>query len=215
MALKRAWANKKALSYCAEKLIKTRGMIVIRAFIGIEFDSVCKKYIYELQQRLKKYAVKGRWKSSDNFHLTLKFLDEINAKQQKQIDEAMLGICAGQNPFRLEITGLGAFSGRESIRVVWLGLSGNLHQLQPLAVKIENSMAKLGYPPEKRPYSPHITIGQDIIFECPFDQMKGFIEPIKFGPIDVNKVVLFKSEQIQNKRVYSKISDYPLRRHNA
>lgn len=185
-------------------------MIVIRAFIGIEFDSGCKKNIYELQQRLKKYTVKGRWKSSDNFHLTLKFLDEINEKQQKQIDEAMLGICAGQNPFRLEITRLGAFSGRESIRVVWLGLSENLHQLQPLAVKIENSMAKLGFPPEKRPYSPHITIGQDIIFECPFDQMKSSIEPIKFGPIDVNKVVLFKSEQIQNKRVYSKVSEYTL-----
>lgn len=199
MAPKRAWA------------IKTKGLIDIRAFIGIEFDSGCKKYIYELQQRLRKYALKGRWKSGDNFHLTLKFLDEINAKQQKQIDEAMLGICAGQDPFRLEITGLGAFNGRESIRVAWLGLSGDLHQLRPLAAKIDHSMSGLGFFPEKRPYSPHITIGQDIIFECPFEQMKGSIEPVKFGPIDVNKVILFKSEQVQNRRVYSKVSEYTLK----
>lgn len=155
--------------------------------------------------------VKGRWKGSDNFHLTLKFLDEINTKQQKQIDEAMLGICAEQNPFKLELSELGIFNGRESIRVVWLGLSGDLHQLRPLAGKIDSSMACIGFPPENRPYAPHITIGQDIIFECPFDQVRNFIEPVKFGPIDVNKVILYKSEQIQNKRIYSEISKYSMR----
>ena len=186
-------------------------MIGIRAFIGIDFDSDCKKYIFELQQRLRKYAVKGRWKSSDNFHLTLKFLDEINTKQQTQIDEALQSICNAQNPFTLEISELGVFYGRDAIRVVWLGLAGDLLYLQPIAEKIDKSFAAIGFAQEKRQYTPHITIGQDVIFECPFNQIKSSIGLIKFSPIDVKKVTLFKSEQLQNKRIYSKISEYDLK----
>lgn len=185
-------------------------MIVIRAFVGIDFGSDCKKYIYELQQRLRKYAVKGRWKHSDNFHLTLKFLDEINLKQQRQIDEALHHICAEHNAFGLEMSALGIFGAGESIRVLWLGLAGDLDILRLLAGKIDASLAEIGFPPEKRSYAPHITIGQDIVFECPFDQIRDSIGHEKPCPIDVKEVTLFKSEQLMGRRIYTKVSEYGL-----
>ena len=186
-------------------------MIGIRAFIGIDFESDFKKYIHELQQRLRKYAVRGRWKYSDNFHLTLKFLDEINTKQQKQIDDALNNICMEQCRFRLETEGLGIFEGRDSIRVLWLGLAGDLQLLQSLVEEIDKSLDSIGFPMEKRRFIPHITIGQDIVFECPFDHIRDSIGQINFSPINVTALTLFKSEQIQNKRIYSKISDYYLK----
>jgi 2'-5' RNA ligase len=185
-------------------------LILIRAFIGIDFDSGCKEYIYGLQQRLRKYAVKGRWKRIDNFHLTLKFLGEINEMQKKQIDEAMQDICAGQKPFLLEITEPGIFEGRNAIRVLWLGLAGELDILKHLAGKTDRSLHKIGFPLEKRRYTPHVTIGQDIVFECPFSRIGDSIGSIKYGPVMVNKLILFKSEQLQNKRVYTPISEYAL-----
>ncbi len=182
-------------------------MIRIRAFIGIDFESDCKAYIYELQQSLRKYAVRGRWKHSDNFHLTLKFLDEIDGKQQRQIEEALNDICMRQDSFRLEVSELGTFKGRDSIRVLWLGLTGELKPLQSLAGDIEKALIPLGFPAEKRPYVPHITIGQDIVFERPFEQVRDSVGRIGFGPMKIEKLTLFKSEQIQNKRVYTKISE--------
>ena len=53
----------------------------MRTFIGIDFEDAIKNNILELQNKLRKYVVKGRWKHSDNFHLTLKFLDEIDSEQ--------------------------------------------------------------------------------------------------------------------------------------
>ncbi|MGI6606696.1 MAG: RNA 2',3'-cyclic phosphodiesterase [Peptococcia bacterium] len=97
----------------------------MRAFIGIDFAPEVKKEIFNLQQRLRKYALRGRWKHSDNFHLTLKFLDEISLTQQAQINEAMQKVCLGQKPFKLAVTSLGVFNGKEAIRVLWLGLTGD------------------------------------------------------------------------------------------
>lgn len=183
-------------------------MITIRAFIGIDFGNDCKAYIHGLQQSLRKCAVKGRWKHSDNFHLTLKFLDEIDEKQQKQIEAALSDICAHRKPFCLEVSELGMFKGRDSIRVLWLGLTGELKPLQSLAGDIEKALVPIGFPAEKRPYVPHITIGQDIIFERPFDQVRDSAGHIGFGPMDMEKLTLFKSEQLQNKRVYTKIKEF-------
>ena len=154
--------------------------------------------------------MKGRWKYIDNFHLTLKFLDEISVMQKKQIDETMRSICAEQKPFLLEITGPGIFEGKDAVRVLWLGLEGDLDILKHLAERIDKSFNKIGFPLEKRRYTPHVTIGQDIVFECPFDRIRESIGSIKFSPVTVNKLILFKSEQLQNKRVYTPISEYAL-----
>lgn len=159
----------------------------------------------KLQQNLKKFAVKGRWKHIDNFHLTLKFLDEINVSQIGQIDEAMKKLCTDIKPFNITLSGLGTFKGRnDEIRVLWLGLEGDIANLKALQNGVDDIMAPLGFPPEKRSYTPHVTIGQDIVFEGSI----GVVDELKFSPIRVDNLVLFKSEQVQNKRVYTKVSQY-------
>ncbi len=185
-------------------------MIDIRSFIGIDLNNDHKNYINELQQRLRKYAVRGRWKHSSNFHLTLKFLDDITMEQKNSIDASLINICAAHRPFRLNLSEIGVFQGRDSIRVLWLGLGGDIPMLRKLAAEIDDSIWSLGFPREKRRYTPHITIGQDIVFECPFEEIKNSFGSHSSGPIEVRTVNLFKSEQIENKRVYTKISDYAL-----
>lgn len=185
-------------------------MVCIRAFIGIDFDIDCKKYIFELQQKLRGYAVKGRWKHSSNFHLTLKFLDDISPEQKEHIDAALNGICNAQEAFRLTVSEAGVFQGKDMVRVLWLGLGDEVRILQHLASSIDESVSKFGFPMEKRRFTPHITIGQDIIFEQPFDEIRDSIGRISYGPMDVKTVNLFKSEQLQSKRIYTKISDYML-----
>lgn len=182
----------------------------IRAFLGIELAPEVKKAIYELQQRLRKYALKARWKYIENYHLTLKFLDQISMAQWKQIDAAMREVAGGKKPFDLIVSGMGVFAGKGAIRVLWLGLSGDLPELYSLQREIDQALTPLGFPPEKRPYRPHITIGQDIVFECPFDQIRESSGEVHLGLTKVDNIYLFKSEQVQQKRVYSKLSEYQL-----
>ena len=165
--------------------------------------------MFDLQQRLRKYAVK-RWKTG-NFHLTLKFLGEISPDQVMQVDASLKRICSGFRPFSLEISETGIFKGQNMVRVLWLGLGGDLKILHQLSAGIDRSMSALGFPPEKRPFTPHITIGQDIVFECLFENIQDSIGKVSYGPIKIEKINLFKSEQIQNKRVYTVISEYVLK----
>lgn len=188
--------------------IVLQGVIVIRAFIGIDFDNNLKKDISGLQQRIRKYAVSGRWSRIDNFHLTLKFLDEINLRQKEQIDEVMKKICFSRNPFNLALSGLGIFNGRDSIRVLWLGITGDIPELQSFQKSIDGAMDIIGFLTEKRSYSPHITIGQDIALSCSFDELKDMLGKVEFNPFQVNNTILFKSEQVQNKRIYTNVVEY-------
>jgi 2'-5' RNA ligase len=180
----------------------------MRAFLGIDFDKEVKNNILVLQQRLRKYTVKGRWKYIDNFHLTLKFLGEVNGVQHSRIDKAINRVCTGMSPFSLIVEEFGVFKGRESVRVLWIGLSGEVGRLKSLQKAVDNATAPLGFLPEKRRYTPHVTIGQDIVFECPFEQIREAIGEARPGIVNVNSLYLFKSEQIQGKRIYSKVSEY-------
>jgi 2'-5' RNA ligase len=180
----------------------------IRAFIGIDFSRELKNRIFEFQQRIRKYATKGRWKHSDNFHLTLKFLNEISLNQQLQIDEAIKGLCIEQIPFSLELSDIGIFRGKEYIRVLWLGFSGEIQKLQLLHKRIDKALSPIGFMRESRKFTPHITIGQDIIFKCSFEQIRSELGKTLSDRIVVDRLYLFKSEQINNRRIYSKISEY-------
>lgn len=185
-------------------------MYKMRVFIGIDFDKALKDQIFEFQQSLKKYAVKGRWKYVDNFHLTLKFLDEINLTQQQQIDSVMKKISLEHNPFSLGVGDLGKFDGKTSIRVLWMGLNGDTKELQALHENIDEALAVEGFLQEKRSFKPHVTIGQDISLKYPFEEIQRDFNKVKFTSFGVNSIYLYKSEQIQNKRIYTKVAEYKL-----
>lgn len=182
----------------------------MRAFVGIDFSQEVKDEIYELQQKLRGSAQKGRWKHRDNFHLTLKFLDDISALQRNQIDEALQRLCQGERPFTLNLKGVGVFTGKESIRVLWLGLAGEVQELESIHKKMDQALSPLGFAPERRRFSPHITLGQDILFEAGFEEIKAGIGNLEFSSTHVERIHLFKSEQVQHKRIYTVVSDYPL-----
>lgn len=182
----------------------------MRAFLGIDFDPEMKKRMLLLSQELRSHAVKGRWKHSDNFHLTLKFLDEISLEEKTGIDNAMNELCLRIPPFRINTSDLGVFKGRESIRVLWLGVQGDTHVLRLLQNGIENALATLRYSPESRSYNPHITLEQDIVFREDFNSIKKKLREVPMETLQVDSLYLFMSEQSGGRRIYTRISEYKL-----
>lgn len=183
----------------------------MRTFIGIDFNDTLKNELSKFQETLKEYAIKGRWKYPENLHLTLKFLGDIDINQKAQIDTIIKDICKRKTPLNLNIKGIGAFNGKGSIRVLWLGIEGDIPVLQALYNEIEDKLIPLGFSKEKRVYKPHITIGQDIIFnESNLKEFFNKLGHVDFGNITVDTVYSFKSEHIANKLKYTQISKYDL-----
>jgi len=182
----------------------------MRTFIGIDFDFKIKDRICSLQSIVRENSKKGRFKYIDNFHLTLKFLGEINIEEIPVINQLLEDSAHKVGPFQLKVNKLGFFGGESIIRTLWLGLDGDLESLINLYEEIEDGLGNFGYKKEKRPYTPHITIAQDLLLNIDFKQLERLIDLSAIPVIDVNEISLIKSEQIKGKRVYTPISTYRL-----
>lgn len=180
----------------------------MRAFLAVDFGSELKSQIAGLQSELRKYALSGRWKFVDNFHLTLKFLDEITEKQASEIGGVMKDICGKCGPFRLHIGKLGFFPGRGNIRVLWLGMDGELDRLGALRQNIEKGLQPLGFAMDPKPFRPHVTIAQEVNFSIGFDELAKSVDLESFPSILADRVILFRSEQLSGKRLYTPIGEY-------
>lgn len=166
-------------------------MKLIRSFIAIPLpESLCQK-LATLQQNLREEMPELRTPSAQNLHLTLIFLGGQSEEQLAKISQFMLSVVDSQVAFSLNIQGLGSFPGRKRPRVVWLGVQPP-ESLLSLQGKLSSGLAKLGYPGEKTPYRPHLTLGR--FRRPPTDTAILYHrQDLDFGPLKVESIVLYSS----------------------
>ncbi|MCM8795890.1 MAG: RNA 2',3'-cyclic phosphodiesterase [Candidatus Omnitrophica bacterium] len=132
----------------------------MRTFIAIELPKEIKETLGLLQEELKKSGADVKWVSPSNIHLTLKFLGEIDAKKLNKLNEILENVALKQSPFSLGIKGIGVFPNLNSPRVIWVGVEKGDEETKRIAAILEEEIAKIGIPKERRPYSTHITLGR-------------------------------------------------------
>jgi 2'-5' RNA ligase len=136
-------------------------MSIIRAFIAIELPPELKKELAVLEAQLRKNSPPViKWVDPQTMHITLKFLGDTS---DSIIDDLMLALkeaVKGAAPFKLEIHGVGSFSGPDRTETIWVGVSGEMEKLAALQKNIESNTELLGYKREKRLFSPHLTLGR-------------------------------------------------------
>src|SRR5687767_15603596 len=64
------------------------------------------------------------WVKPERLHLTLKFLGEVSAERQEEIESAIAETANGFSRFVVQCGGVGAFPTLRRPRTVWLGFSG-------------------------------------------------------------------------------------------
>ncbi|WP_136515201.1 RNA 2',3'-cyclic phosphodiesterase [Geomonas edaphica] len=158
-----------------------------RLFIAIELPD-------EIKETLSSFCcdLPGmRWVPTDQIHLTLRFLGDVQAKETARLKEALAAIAFA--PFPLTVQGVGHFPPHGQPRVLWIGLEESRPLLE-LQQGIETAVAGVGIVPEERRFSPHITIAR--IKENASAAVKLFEakhRPLSFPPFTVNDFVLFSS----------------------
>jgi 2'-5' RNA ligase len=135
----------------------------IRSYISIELPADVRAALAALQNRLKRTAPPQtvRWSGPDNMHLTLHFLGEVTPADFVKLDRALKAKPLPYLPFSLTISELGCFPNLRRPRVVWVGIQGNTPALLKLHQEVERLLKEtIGFKPEARPYSPHLTLGR-------------------------------------------------------
>lgn len=131
-----------------------------RTFIAVSIPEQVARFIQNVQNRLRSSLPEIRWVAVKNIHLTLKFLGEIDPGQNEgivaQMEEAAL--CAP--PFSLSVKGVGVFPNHRQARVLWVGLAGDMDRLASIHAGLEKGLESVGFPRDRRSFSPHLTIGR-------------------------------------------------------
>ncbi len=188
----------------------------VRCFIAIELPDGVKRDLRELQAQLKAASLAPvKWVDPENIHLTLKFLGNVAAGRLDKIGQAMTEAVRGTSPFSLEVKELGVFPDPKRVQIVWVGVSGETEKLAILQQRIESGLEKLGFPPENRRFTPHLTLARlrdratpqereklgQTIAETEFDSTQSFM---------VNSVRLMKSQLTPEGPIYSQLSSAAL-----
>ena len=104
-------------------------------------------------------AIHGaRWMGEEQLHITLRFYGETPPDRVDALINALQSIAAVA-PFTLRLKGAGQFPPRGAARILWVGIAVE-EQLMRLAALAENASVKAGFEPERRKFSPHITVAR-------------------------------------------------------
>jgi len=190
---------------------------VIRAFIAIKLSLEIHQRLNDvnvsLKQRLQGALI--RWVPVDNIHLTLKFLGDVSTANLEMLAKVLRAEAHQHQPFEISVGELGAFPSPHRPHVIWLGVQAPV-ELTALQQGIEEEMARLGYKPEDRPFSPHLTLGR--VSRNADTQDFARIEAVLngtnagfLGAMHVEAVHLFKSDLQPNGAIYTGLLEAPLK----
>jgi len=190
----------------------------IRSFIAIELPNELKLELTQLETRLKSAKQPWvKWVNPEGIHLTLKFLGNIAADMTGEITRAMEEAIQGISPFHLEVRELGVFPNLRRVQVAWVGISGEVDKLSQIQKRIETALTPLGFAPESRPFTPHLTLAR-LRDQASPDERQRFgqlIASTKFEvacTIEVDAISLMRSQLTREGAIYSRISSVELRK---
>jgi RNA 2',3'-cyclic 3'-phosphodiesterase len=188
-----------------------------RLFVAVELTSGVKGELARLQERLKKTCgfCPARWVSVDNIHLTLNFLGDVDISLLKAVKATVKQAGDEFPPFELSMTDTGVFPNLERPHVVWVGLGGDTSKLAAVQKRLEGLVEVLGFRPEDRSFSPHLTLARVRDEATPAD-IKRLGEAIgqtrceKDCSIPIDSISLIRSQLTPDGPIYTVIFNAPL-----
>jgi 2'-5' RNA ligase len=205
----------------------------MRLFVALDIDAAIRQRLQEFVNDLHARVPGVRFVGPETFHVTLKFLGET--RQVEEIERALASVRGV--PFEISFRGNGFFPAANRARVFWAGIEAP-GELQALAARVDEVARTLGFPPERGPYKPHLTLARPGsgnprgkpgdrpagVPDKPAGGLLGWGEPRfqaiqqylsgkpapEFGTMTAHEFFLFESILSPRGATYRKVRRYPL-----
>ena len=188
----------------------------LRLFIACELPQEARDGLARVQAGLREQgAGRLRWVRPEGIHLTLKFLGAVAPELAERIIEALGAAITEPFTLRLRFDHVGSFGGRMRLRVVWVGLAGDVEELSSLAETVEGALRPLGFPRENRPFAPHLTLARvpDDMGVQERSRLADLMEAHKLPPLpemSISEVSLMQSFLLPGSARYEQRAAFPV-----
>lgn len=134
----------------------------VRTFLAVELPPACRAKLRALQAQFADGGSILKMVSPDLIHITVRFLGGVPQARLAALEEAARRAAARVEPFRLTLSGPGAFPNDRAPRVLWVGLERDegYASLQRLFEVVEDELAARAFSREERRFSPHVTLAR-------------------------------------------------------
>lgn len=165
----------------------------MRLFIAAELPEPVLEVLAETSALLRG-SIRGRYVSSDSFHITLAFLGDVEVNRIDAVIDALEKGCNGFESFDISLGDLGSF-GKRSKATLWQGLQ-NAGDLPALAQSVRASLAAAGIAFDEKAFRAHITLMRAA------DLKEGTLPMPELAKGTVERITLFRSDLSGKRPVY-------------
>lgn len=132
----------------------------MRVFAALPLPEAAVKELSSSVAPLRKEHPQLRWVSPSAYHLTLYFFGEVEGEALSSLRKAFALPGLRRSPISAKLGPLGQFPPAGNPRVVWVGLSEDQGSLQAYWELFQSAVSPLGWEPERRGFTPHVTLAR-------------------------------------------------------
>lgn len=181
---------------------------MMRLFIALALPRSLRRSLERLQNM--QHGIHGvRWVPPANMHLTLRFLGDTQESRLEDLHVALERITAPA--FELTLRGAGEFSHGQDKQSLWIGAEPS-PALSQLHEKIETLVQREDFPPDRRRFTPHITVARFGRSMRPIYIEQFIVGNALFtaGPETIPAFTLYRSYLGKRGATYVPLAHYPL-----
>ncbi len=132
----------------------------MRCFLAIRLPEDIRRVIARRIDEFKSGGDGISWAREEGIHLTLRFLGECSPESVRRVADAARKAAESSPCFELAVGETGIFPDRRRPRVLWIGIRNPPDALFDLARLLEQSLERVGFAKETRPFRAHMTVAR-------------------------------------------------------
>jgi 2'-5' RNA ligase len=188
----------------------TTGEAPVRAFVALEIPETVRTALAGALEDIRGELPRARWTRPAGWHLTLKFLGEVERSALESLAAELSARTAGRASVAVRLGSSGFFPNPARARVAWIG--GEAPNAPSVAAAVEQAACSVGFARERRPWSLHLTVAR-FRSRWPESAVSAFLDwgrRLELEAFECREVVIFQSDLRPEGAVYTALERFPL-----
>ena len=193
----------------------------MRLFVAIDLDPEIRERVARFGEGMRSLAPDVRWTPAESWHITLKFIGEVDAGTLEQVKDQLARVNGA--PANIGVRGTGFFPAPRSARVFWAGVQAD-SSLIAVAEGVDRVLGAIGIPFEERAFTPHLTLARTGSGRPGRDKADGAnnkfarlqqrldkMPEAEFGTMTAREFILYQSKTSPKGSLYTKLARFELK----